>query len=89
MFAHFDRFSIELTKNEANMGSHQGQCDNDVAHLLTYPKVKRQLAKIPDDVLARALKEYGAWDETELKDREANNARIIWIACGNILEEIN
>jgi hypothetical protein len=86
MYASFNRFEIEMTKEQAHDASHSGSCDNDVAELLTNPKVKRQLKKIPDDLLAAELREFGAWDETELADRKENEARIIWIAAGNITE---
>jgi hypothetical protein len=86
MFASFNRFEIELTREQAAGASHSGACDDDVAALLTIPKVRRQLKKIPDEVLAAELQEYGAWDETELSSRADNEARIIWIAAGDILE---
>ena len=87
MYSQFNRFEIELTKKEAAMASHSGACDNDVAYLLTLPKVKRQLKNIPDELLAAELKEYGAWDQDELAIRTDNEARIIWIAAGNITEK--
>ena len=88
MIAYFNGFEIEMTKKEAASASHPGPCDADVAYLLTLPKIKRQLKKIPDDVLAGVLKEYGAWDEEQLKDRGENESRIIWIAAGDIMEGI-
>jgi hypothetical protein len=86
MYASFNRFEIELTRKQAAGASHSGACDDDVAALLTIPKVRRQLKKIPDEVLAAELQEYGAWDETELSSRADNEARIVWIAAGDILE---
>jgi hypothetical protein len=87
MFASLNRFEIELTRKQAAGASHSGACDDDVAALLTIPAIKRQLQKIPDEVLAAELQEYGAWDETELSIRADNEARIIWIAAGDIAEE--
>lgn len=55
--------------------------------LVNNPKIRRQLAKIPADKIRAELKEYGAWDETELADDEANRLRIVWIAAGNISED--
>mgnify|MGYP001615458295 CR=1 FL=1 len=88
MYAIFNRFEIKLTKAQAMQGSHQGPCDLDIRALLAVPAIKRQLNKIPAESLAKELQEYGAWDETELQDHEQNKARILWIACGNIREEI-
>ena len=87
MIAQFERFEIEMTKDQAHTGSHQGQCDDDVAYLLTIPNICRQLDKIDPILLAAELAEYGAWGDEELQDHEQNKARIVWIAAGNIIEE--
>ena len=87
MFASFNRFEIEMTRAQAHAASHQGQCDDDVAELLRHPKIARQLRKIGPDKIREELAEYGAWDDDELADDEANKARIVWIAAGNIVEE--
>jgi hypothetical protein len=34
--------------------------------------------------LRRTLKEYGAWDATELADHDQNLQRILWLAAGDI-----
>jgi hypothetical protein len=88
MDAYFDRFTLTITKKQALQGSHQGPCDNDIAELLKVPSIRRQLNKIPLDDIANELKGYGAWDETELQDHEQNRARLLWIACGNVREEM-
>jgi hypothetical protein len=89
MYAPFNRFELKITKAQALQGSHPGPCDIDIVELLTVPAIRRQFKKIPADKIAAELKEYGAWDETELSDHEANKARILWIACGDIVEEHN
>lgn len=88
MYASFNRFELKITRAQALQGSHQGECYYDILVLLTVPAIRRQLNKIPADMLAQELNEYGAWDETELSDHEANKARILWIACGDIREEL-
>jgi len=87
MYATFNRFEIKMSMLQARCGSHQGSCDDDVKDLLSLPEIKRQLRKIGPDPIKEELKEYGAWSEEELNDVEQNKARIIWIACGNIVEE--
>lgn len=87
MFATFNRFELQITKDQALRGSHQGSCDDDVEGLLSLPAIKRQFKKIDPEKIKEELKEYGAWDDEELKDIEQNQARILWIACGNIVEE--
>ena len=86
MFAAFNRFEIQMTKQQASACSHPGPCDSDVKELLQDKKIVRQLKKISDADLSAELREYGAWDEEELKDREQNEARIIWLAAGDIVE---
>lgn len=86
MNAHFNRFSINITKSQAAQGSHSGQCDTDISELLQIPSIRRQLDKIPADDIAAELSEYGAWNDAELKDKKTNRARILWIACGDVNE---
>lgn len=62
-------------------------CDSDVESLVNNPKIRRQLDKIPAEKIRAELKEYGAWDETELADHEENKRRVVWLAAGNITEE--
>lgn len=85
MFAIFNRFEIELPEDCVRDCSHSGACDADVDHWAT-------LISRPDDItpekLRAELKEYGAWDANELADDDANWHRIIWLAAGNIKEEI-
>ena len=88
MFVQFNGFEIEMTKSQAASVSHAGQCDSDVKILLQDKKIIRQLKKISDEKLASELREYGAWDEKELSDRSDNEERIIWIAGGNIIDDL-
>lgn len=86
MTRYFDRFEISMTKAEAGAMSHQGPCDDDVDAHLSLPKFVRQFRKInPEDIRAE-LKGYGAWDKEELADDAQNQARILWIAAGDIKE---
>lgn len=87
MWASFERFEIQMTRVQAESASHQGQCDVDVEALVRVPSIKRQLQRIEPEKLAAELKGYGAWDATELQDRDANLRRIVWIAANNITEE--
>lgn len=87
MYAQFNRFEIQLTKKQAEIGGHQGKCDDDIDYLLAIPKIKRRLNRIDPNKIRAELKEYGAWDDQELNDIEQNQKRILWIACGNIIEE--
>lgn len=87
MKAYFNRFTIEMTKKQALSASHQGECDKDVDYLLSLPKIRKQLRNIPDEDIIAELREYGVWDDEELKDSYKNDVRIIWIAACNIKED--
>lgn len=86
MFATFNRFEIEMTKNEAHIGYHSGDCESGIKYLLTLSKIKRQLKKISDNDLIAELKEYSVWSDEELSVRKDNELRIIWLAAGNIID---
>lgn len=88
MFASFNRFEIKMTRAQAESATHPGPCDSDVAHLVNLPAIRRQLDKIAPDAIAAELAEYGAWDDVELADHDQNRQRIIWIAAGNIVDEL-
>ena len=77
---------LEITKAQAAQGSHQGQCDQDVMQVSQFPTIKRQLNKVNPDLLRDELSGYGAWDEVELSDHAANLQRLLWLACGDIVE---
>lgn len=80
---YFNRFIVEMPLEAVQDCSHQGACDDDVAYWA--PKIK--IDATPDDIRAE-LKEYGAWDGEELADDKANKECIVWIAAGNIKEEM-
>jgi len=77
---------LEINLDDAKLGSHQGRCDDDIDYLLTLDYIKKQFDGISADLLVDELLEYGAWDDTELLDHEENKARLLWIACGEIVE---
>lgn len=84
---YFDRFTIDMTLEDALSASHPGPCDEDVKILLEQEYIKAQFEQINPADIAAELKEYGAWDDVELADVDANQERILWIAAGNIREE--
>jgi hypothetical protein len=81
------RIELQITKKQAAICSHSGDCENDVKYLLQMPEIKRQFNKINPALIADELREYGAWDETDLQDHEQNKIRLLWIACGDIHEK--
>lgn len=79
---------LNITKQEALTAFHSGQCDKDVEFLAKKPRIKRQLKQIDKDKLALELEEYGAWGKDELKDHEQNLLRLLWLACGDIVDYV-
>ena len=86
--AYFDRFELNLAPDEVQAVSHQGDCHADAAYAVTLPYIVSQLDEIGADALRDELREYGAWDDEELSDDDANRIRIVWIAAGNIQEDM-
>jgi hypothetical protein len=90
-WASFNCFELRLSGACVMDCSHSGPCDSDVAHYA--PEVAAQIEadnfpnKPTPDKIRAELKEYGAWDAEELADDEANFARLVWLAAGNIQEE--
>ncbi len=83
--AYFNRFSIDITIDQAESASHVGDCSEDARILAE--NLSSQLDNISADDIRAELSEYGAWDKEELADDDANRSRIVWIAAGNIVEE--
>lgn len=77
---------LKLTTGDAKSCSHSGPCDNDVEIVMNKPYIKKQLAALKPETLAKELKEYGAWDETELSNHNDNLKRWVWISAGDIVE---
>jgi hypothetical protein len=80
------RIEFQLTKEDAETGSHTGQCYDDVVALRSVPYIASQLAEIDAKTLAEELREYGAWEDNELASHDENLNRILWLACVDIID---
>jgi hypothetical protein len=80
------RIELQMTMAQAQTCFHPGQCDADVAALRQVPAIRRQLAKLEPNSLVKCLAEYGAWDDKELSNHDANLSRLVWIAACDIAE---
>ena len=65
--------------------SHSGRCDEEVEH---WSNTIQRPESCTVRALQEELKEYGAWNQEELADDAANWRRIVWLAAGNIKEEM-
>lgn len=80
------RIALNLSMNEAGKGYHSGACDLDIAELRTMAHIDNQLKSIDPELLISELKEFGAWDSKELANHEDNLDRLLWIACGDLID---
>lgn len=83
------RIELNITKRQAAGASHPGDCERDVAELCKVPAIAKQLAVIDSALLRDELREWGAWDETELADHAQNLQRLVWLAAGDIADGNN
>ena len=86
LYASLNYFDLYFTRQDVDSMPLSGQCDDVVSAIAKKPYIVRQFNAIDNSVLIKELTEYGAWDDTELSDKQANIERIIWLACSDIKE---
>jgi len=77
---------LQLSLDQARRGYHSGACDEDIAALIQDPAVSAQLLAFDPQRVAEALQEYGGWSAAELANHADNLERLLWIACGDIVD---
>jgi hypothetical protein len=80
------RIELNIPYGMESIGYHSGACDRDIEELMELDSIKAQLFGIAPQVLSEELKEFGAWDSEELANHQNNLARILWIACGDLVD---
>ena len=80
------KIELQIAFGDACTCNHPGPADGNVLTLSRQPYIAEQLAKLDPKLLAAELKEWGAWDETELADHDQNLQRILWLAACDIAE---
>lgn len=81
----YDKFSLRLTKKDAEQGFHSGSCDNDIAELMSIPRIKKQLDAIDSSILFEHVQSYGT--ELDTSDSiDTIQSYVLWIACGDYIE---
>jgi hypothetical protein len=81
------RIELSMSLEQVQSASHPGPCDMDVLALSRVPEIAKQLADIEPAVLRVELREYGAWDESQLADHRENLQRIVWLLANDIADE--
>ena len=64
-----------------------GPADETVAYIAGLPYMKAQLDALDPEKIRKELREYGAWDDEELKDDIENRLRLVWTLGCNAAEE--
>lgn len=80
------RIELKITKKQAELGYHSGECAPDVEYLKGVPQIARQLKGIDPELLREELREWSDWD---VSNHEENLLRLLWLACGDIVERGN
>ncbi len=83
------KIELNITKTQAKQGIRQGQCDADIEQLKQVPAIRRQLDKLTQNDVVEEIKRYGAWEDSELTNHVVNLSRLLWLACGDIVEGIS
>lgn len=86
MIAQMNRFEISMPKQAVlDLGS-GGRKDEIIEDWLSSGKIK--FHRTTPENIRQELQEYGAWDEVELADNEANRRRIAWMAASNLYDNL-
>lgn len=80
------RIELEIDLKTAAIGYHPGDCSYDIEYIRSIPEIKKQLMALDPGLLARVLKEYGGWDDQELRQHDKNLGRILWLACADLID---
>lgn len=86
----FNRFGLQLTREQVMECSHAGDCDPSVRALFTRNAyIRAQFALIKDEDMVAELRETGAFvgEEERLEDRLHNCVFLLWLAAYSIREE--
>ena len=66
---------------------HPGECFPDVFAVSKELYIEKQIQALRPAIIAKVLKEYGAWTPKELKNHKENVIRLLWIATNDLAEE--
>lgn len=82
------RIELRIAIEDVRRIARSGQNDADVAEVSKRPYMAKQLTKIEPELLVSELREYGAWEDSELGDHAQNLQRVLWIAAWDVFEEM-
>ena len=77
---------LRITLQDALFCSQSGDMEQNVLMTIKKPYLNKQLEGLNPEKLAKELKDFGAWDNEELKDHQQNIIRWFWSSCCDISE---
>lgn len=82
------RVELKLHIDDARIGYHPGQCDDDVMFLMRNRKyISRQLVDVNIDHARQYLTQDVGIEDVPSKGDDEVLMYIVWIACGDVIEE--
>jgi hypothetical protein len=80
------RLTLTLTEADAHAGYHSGDCEADILDLMADRIIRDQLDALDPQTVTEYLREFGAWPDDDLADHHHNLMRVLWLACGDLVE---
>lgn len=84
----FNHVALRVRTSDALDMTQPGPADDTVAYYVQQPYYTRQFAEMRPEDVRDELAEYGAWDAEDLADDAYNLHRLLWIAAGNVREQL-
>ena len=81
------RIELEFRPEDITHVCRSGANDDYVEDVVRLPRVRDQLMKLDSDSVRGILREYGAWDDDELRNHVQNLHRLVWIALWDCKDE--
>jgi hypothetical protein len=84
-WSQFNYVEFQLTAEQIESGHHQGACDDDCKAIQNETNLNLDRGN-----MILELAGYGAWDDDELNalDNSELELKLIWIACGDIQDDV-
>ena len=80
------RLTLTLTEADAHIGYHAGDCEDDLRDLMADRIIRDQLDALDPQTVAEYLREFGTWSDDDLANHHDNLMRVLWLACGDLVE---
>lgn len=77
-----------LKKDDVMSGFHPGDCADDICAIAKESYISDQLNALDNEAVRKELTDYGSWSDSDLADHEENKRRLLWVACGDIFDNL-